>query len=218
MPLTRHQFRSLAQLMNDPDFDPVLVEKANAGDRTAFDTLCRRYRPRLEGLIRLRLGPDLRQRVEVDDILQETLLKAFECAPRLPARDEQAFLGWLGKTAHHVILNQARRHRVRQMEPVEDRVLGKDATPSRSMAREERFERLQAALDGMTPEYREVILLTRIEGLRLKEVAERMERTPAAVAKLLTRALRQLREKFGVTESFHLPDRALRAGGGEDER
>ena len=48
-------------------------------------------------------------------------------------------------------------------------------------------------LDGMSPESREVILLARIHGLPLKDISDRMNRSPAAVAQLLSRALRKLR-------------------------
>jgi len=53
-------------------------------------------------------------------------------------------------------------------------------------------------------------MLVRIEGLQIKEAAERMNRTPKAVAHLLARALKQLKERFGDTESLHLPPRRLR--------
>jgi len=77
------------------------------------------------------------------------------------------------------------------------------------LRREERFAQLQRALDGLGPEDREVILLARIQGLPLKEIATRMGRSHAAVAQLLSRALRKLKRSFGDTESLHLPDRSL---------
>jgi RNA polymerase sigma-70 factor (ECF subfamily) len=77
------------------------------------------------------------------------------------------------------------------------------------LRREERLQRLEAALRELSPEHREVIVLSRIENLPLAEVAERMERTPVAVSGLLLRALRKLRAAFGETESFALPARGL---------
>ena len=78
------------------------------------------------------------------------------------------------------------------------------------LRRNERFDRLQESIDNLSAEYREVIVLARIEGLRIKEIAQRMNRSPDAVKKLLRRGLKKLRDGFGETESLHLPDRSLK--------
>ncbi|MBN1419388.1 MAG: sigma-70 region 4 domain-containing protein, partial [Planctomycetes bacterium] len=65
------------------------------------------------------------------------------------------------------------------------------------------------------PEYREAIRLARIEGLKVKEIAERLGKSPGAVKHLLARGLKELRRRFGETESFHLPDRNLRMEEGD---
>ena len=77
------------------------------------------------------------------------------------------------------------------------------------MRRDERFERLESALNCLTKDHREVIIFARIQGLPIKEIAERMSRSPDAVSMLLLRALRELKSYFGSTESFHLPQRSL---------
>ena len=77
-----------------------------------------------------------------------------------------------------------------------------------------RFEHLKEAIEGLNSDYREVILLCRIEGLPIKKAAERMNRSPDAVKKLLWRALNQLKSTCGDTESLHLPDRPLDSEGG----
>ena len=72
--------------------------------------------------------------------------------------------------------------------------------------------RRRIALDKLSPEHREVIRLARIERLPGAEIARRMNRSPSAVAQLLSRALKKLRERFGDTESLSLPDRTLDEG------
>jgi DNA-directed RNA polymerase specialized sigma24 family protein len=57
-----------------------------------------------------------------------------------------------------------------------------------------------------------VIVLARVEELKIREIAERMERSESAVKNLLLRALRELRQNFGDTESLRLPDRSLSPG------
>ncbi len=68
----------------------------------------------------------------------------------------------------------------------------------------------------LTPDQRNALMLARIDGLRAKEIAGRMNRSEEAVRQLLMRALRQLRTSIGDTESLHLPDRRLLEEGYED--
>jgi RNA polymerase sigma factor (sigma-70 family) len=77
------------------------------------------------------------------------------------------------------------------------------------MRRNERFERLREALDALSPDQREVIVLSRIEGLPVLEIAKRMERSPQAVYQLLWRAMKKLKVLFGETESLTLPHRTI---------
>ena len=85
------------------------------------------------------------------------------------------------------------------------------------MQRNERFDRLQEALQSLSPEHREVIELARIKGLKAREISERMGRSPVAVRLLLFRALEQLRNRFGDTASLNLPDRAMPTGGDDND-
>ncbi len=79
-------------------------------------------------------------------------------------------------------------------------------SPSRHLQRSERFDRLQSSLDRLSPDHRRVVMLSRIDGLKIKEIAQRMNRSESAVKNLLLRALRELKSSFGDTESLHLPD------------
>jgi RNA polymerase sigma-70 factor (ECF subfamily) len=186
-----------------------LVEDARRGSRQAFDELVARYRGRLETFIGSRLGSALKARMEVDDVLQETLLQAFCSIGRLQWRDEESFFSWLGTIAERVIRHAANKKKgTLLLHPLPD-APGSRIPPSKALRREERFERLQAALGNLTPEHREVILLARIERLSFKEIGERMGRSPQAAQQLLLRALQKLKAAFGHTESLHLPDRAL---------
>jgi RNA polymerase sigma factor (sigma-70 family) len=85
------------------------------------------------------------------------------------------------------------------------------------MRRRERSARLEEAIASLTPDHRRVVELCRIEGLAVKEVAERMGRSPNAVSMLLLRALRELKTRFGRTESLTLPrpGDSRREGGGD---
>lgn len=69
------------------------LEDARAGSPDALDLLFRLAAGRLLALIRLRMGPRLRERLESRDILQSTLLKAFDRFDQLRGGDSQALMG-----------------------------------------------------------------------------------------------------------------------------
>jgi DNA-directed RNA polymerase specialized sigma24 family protein len=63
--------------MEAPTTSFGLIQKVQGGDRAAFTGLFDKYRRRLAVLIHYKFGPELRSSLDVDDILQETLLRAY---------------------------------------------------------------------------------------------------------------------------------------------
>ena len=181
-----------------------LVQRFRGGDDTAFSQLFKKYRPRLAVLIRYKLSESLRERIEVDDVLQEVFLEASRDIGDFTYRSPGSFMSWLSRIADHVISDEARmRARVKRdggeqvrfrsesnpagPEPVDP------ATPSRILLQTERAARLHAMLETLPPNYRDVILMAKIEGLSMEEIAQRMQRSREAVSVLLCRALQRLR-------------------------
>jgi RNA polymerase sigma-70 factor (ECF subfamily) len=213
----------------DRERDPLpssdLVYRAQKGDREAFDVLAERHRGRLLSLARLRLGTVLGGLVEAEDIVQMTFLRAFESIGGFEWQSPGCFYRWLAGICRHVVQDLARRYlqtekrgptREVSLETLVGGVDGDGATlkdilqdtgtsPSDAMRRNERFDRLRNALGKLSNDHREVILLARLEGLPIKEIAARMGRSPDAVSMLLLRALRELRTHFGGTDSFRSP-------------
>ena len=186
-----------------------LVAKAQEGDRPALDAAVATCRDQLESFVRSRVGGHLRQEVEVEDVLQETYVQALTSISRFHWTGSESLLRWLNGIAQHVILSSAREQRKQKGRVlyVEQELPNNDPTPSGAMRREERSDRLRDALNGLKPDHREAICLVRLEGLRVKEAAQRMNRTPKAVMHLLARGLKELRDSFGDTESLNLsPD------------
>ncbi len=186
-----------------------LVERARDGDRAAFDDLVEPDRSRLLARIRPQLGPRLREKVDGEDVLQEVLLRAFESIKRFDGGDDGSFGRWLDGIARNVIRNLARRSGWKRELRMTAEPLADDESPSRRRRRQERFERLSKSVESLSSDYRTVIRLARIEGLKISEIADRMNRSPSAVRNLLLRALRELKRSFGETESLSLPDRRL---------
>jgi RNA polymerase sigma-70 factor, ECF subfamily len=186
-----------------------LIQRLKEGDREAFTPLFEMYAPRLAVLIHYRMSAQLRALVEVDDLIQETMLRAFRQLDQFAYRGPGSFLHWLSRIAEHVVVDEARFHgrekrRAADAVPLrsESRPEGADPrdsqTPSRIFARNEMLERLVRALEGLPEAHRQGILLSRIEGPSTEEVAARLGRSREAAAVLLHRALQSLRRSLGA--------------------
>jgi RNA polymerase sigma-70 factor (ECF subfamily) len=202
----------MARIMEPRQLEKDLIAKAKAGDRAAFDRLAAGSRSRLAAFVSSRLGAELRSRHEVEDVVQETFLRAYQSLGRFEWQGEGSFLRWLTSIAEFLIRDLARaaeRSIAAPPGPAAD-VAGEEPAPERGLRREERFDRFERAYHALSPEHQEVIRLARLEGLKMSEVAERMGRSQSAVRHLLLRALEKLRAAFGEeTESLHLAPRRL---------
>jgi RNA polymerase sigma factor (sigma-70 family) len=160
------------------------------------------HRERLLSVIYLRMGPQLRTRMDAEDVLQEVAIEAINSWHTLS--DEQNAGAWLVTLAKRKVArilrdqigvaarNPNRERHVMTDLPIADRRSG----PVTAADRRDRLELLGQALERLPDDYREVILLTKIEGLPAKEVGVRMERSENAVNLLLSRALKRLAEEL----------------------
>ena len=212
----RVSFSTLGSYLSDmtediapDDISQALVLEAQQGDRGSFDRLVSRYETRLRGLVEARLGESLRTKLDVNDVIQETLLRAFRSLDRFAWEGDESLFRWLTTIVLNVIRENARRERRSWIVPLDVEPPSHDPTSSHATAREERFERLREAVDQLSSDHRQAILLARIERLPIREVAERMNRTPDAVSQLLRRALSKLREALPEGSGFSLPPRSL---------
>lgn len=87
-----------------------LLRQAQDGSRGALESLFGRYYDRVRAIVRLRLGRQLRGRLESGDILQETFVDALGAFDRFEVRDEAGFLNWLARIAEHQIRDAADYH------------------------------------------------------------------------------------------------------------
>ena len=189
----------------------ALVERARRGDAGAFEALIAASRQTLATYVRVRIGEHLRHRLDVEDVLQESFVQAWKSMASFRWTGDRCFERWLAGIAEHVILKTARR-RGDQILYVKREADGSQPSPSTAMRRDERFKRFEDALHHLSPDHRQAILLVRIQGLSFKEAGERMGRTAKSVMHLVARGLKKLKENFGDTESYHLPQRAFQRG------
>ncbi len=203
-------------LMSREETNRILVEDAKAGDRAAFDRLAVTYQDRLRSLAQSRIRVHGVQGVtDAPDVAQETLTRAFERIHRFQWKGEDSFYKWLRGIAERVILEAVRRQHRDPVLKLSD-MPARAPSPSHDMRRHERFDRLKDALGQLSPDYRKVIELSRFDGLSIKRIAGEMNRTPDAVKKLLSRALKQMKHLFGDTESLSLPQRMFEERGSDD--
>ena len=174
-----------------------LIEKARAGDQAAFDRLFARALPRLQWFVSLRLGRGLRARLEPDDVVQETYATALALLPEFESRGEGTFLRWLCSLAENQVRKLVAHHGERRRSALRvgrpaDTALAMAADPASGpctrAARVEVRSKVSAAIDTLPDELREALLLRIVEGRRLREVAETMDRSESATRRLVARA------------------------------
>jgi RNA polymerase sigma-70 factor, ECF subfamily len=181
----------------------TLLEQARGGDREALSQAFEMYRRRLAVLVHFKLSPRTRQFSEVEDVVQEILLRAFRDIERFRYESPGSFLRWLSAIADHVIVDRV-RYQGREMRAGEEvafrsasNPMGPDPvdtrTPSRMFAQQEAVERLLDQLTALPEDYRQIILMAKIEGLSTGEMAERLGKSREAVALLLHRAVKRFR-------------------------
>lgn len=178
----------------------VLLREARAGSPAALDELYRRYGGRLLAWIRLRMGRDLRARLESRDIAQATLTKSFERFDQFAGNDSGSLMAWLARIAENEIRDQADyQHRQRRDNRAEVSLDGGQIavpaagrSPLSQAVLNERGRRLERALETLEPDHRRVIVLRHLEELSFRDIAARMGRSEDACRMLLARALTAL--------------------------
>jgi RNA polymerase sigma-70 factor (ECF subfamily) len=141
----------------------LLVLRCQAGDPLAFEELVALYQPRLRYFLRAMLRGD----GEVDDHLQEIWLDVHRGIARLS--EPAAFAAWLYRIARNRAFRVLRKRREppRSMDGIDLPAKEDEETPWSA----EDAEYLHAALDSLTPEHREVLLLRFIEEMNYEDIA-----------------------------------------------
>jgi RNA polymerase sigma-70 factor (ECF subfamily) len=169
--------------------DEELVERAKEGDLGAFALLMRRHNQKLYRAIRsiLRSGPD------IEDSMQDAYVAAFRGLPRFEGRAK--FSTWLLKIGINEALGRVRRrvcfldldespeelaHMEEQCGPIQ--------TPEEQASHHQLVAIVEAALDQLPDDYRQVLMLRGVESLDTAEAAEVLGLTEAALKQRLHRA------------------------------
>ncbi len=203
--------------MNEHPADAELIARARSGERLAFERLLVRVQRPLAQRIRQRIPARLKHLIDVDDILQECFVDGWEGIAAFRPAGESSLFAWLARIADNRILDQLKAFRAakrggdwRRIAPGPDEELTQllamlavnPRTPSRSAADREALQMAQAALPTLKRDYHDVLRLRFVEGVSIRDTAERMNRSEWAVHKLTARALESLREAMGGVSRF----------------
>ncbi len=171
--------------------DAALVALARGGEMWAKEALFRRHATLVNKLAVRLLGRD----EEVDDIVQEAFTRAFGTLDRLD--NPQAMASWLCSITARLVYSTLRRRRIlaalglRTMEPADMEAVASPTAPP------EVVQDLRATYDRihlLHPSLRIALVLRRVEGFSLEEVAEMTSTSLATAKRRIAEADRQLRD------------------------
>jgi RNA polymerase sigma-70 factor (ECF subfamily) len=176
--------------------DEELVAAVRAGEPAAFDQLMLRWDRRIRGAAYRVLGSD----DEARDVAQEAFLRAFRHLHSF--KEEARFSSWLYQIALNLCRDRLRRRRGREFVSLD---VVTEAAPAALRAEPSALERVEAqdlsrviaaAVDTLSEEQREVVVLKEYQGLTFPEIAEVLGVPVSTVKTRLYRALSQLRVKL----------------------
>jgi RNA polymerase sigma-70 factor (ECF subfamily) len=197
----------------DPDPEHLLG-LARGGSASALGQLLELYRAYLTLLARLQISRRLQSKADASDLVQETFLQAHEHFARFRGRTEGELVSWLRQILATTLANLVRHYCGTQRRDVrlerdlaaeldessralDQGLVAKHSSPSQRAARREQAVLLANALARLPADYREVLVLRHLEGLKFADVACRMGRSLDSVKKLWTPALAELRVLLG---------------------
>jgi len=187
--------------MDDRDLDRQLVERAQRGDKHAFELLVSKYQRKLARL----LARFIRDPAEVEDVAQEAFIKAYRALPSF--RGDSAFYTWL----YRIGINTAKNYLVSigRRAPTATEFNSEDAegfeggeqlrdinTPESLMMSKEIATTVNDTMEHLPEELRSAITLREIEGLSYEDIAEIMNCPIGTVRSRIFRAREAIAERL----------------------
>jgi RNA polymerase sigma-70 factor (subfamily 1) len=207
----------------------VLVARARSGETDALGTLCDMYRNYLRMLARTGLGPRLRERVELSDVIQETLIEVIRQFPAFTGQDEVALVGWLRRLISQKLADLGRYHsRVKRGGgdapwPLDAPMTGSmgiagnaaepggrsvnlvelltlsQTSPSEAAVRREATVILADALTKLPSDQAEVLWLYHVEGMSFEAIGKHFGVTRKVIRGMWAKGLASLRQSMGTS-------------------
>jgi RNA polymerase sigma-70 factor (ECF subfamily) len=187
--------------MSEREIDQQLVERAQRGDKRAFEMLVEKYQRKLARL----LSRLIRDPGEVEDVTQEAFIKAYRALPSF--RGDSAFYTWLYRiginTAKNYLVAMGRRAptstevEAEEAEGQEGGELLRDInTPDSLLLSKEIGDTVNAAIESLPEELRSAIQLRELEGMSYEEIAKLMDCPIGTVRSRIFRAREAIAERL----------------------
>jgi RNA polymerase sigma-70 factor, ECF subfamily len=187
--------------MSDREIDQQLVERAQRGEKRAFELLVVKYQRKLERL----LSRVIRDPAEIEDVAQEAFIKAYRALPNF--RGDSAFYTWLYRiginTAKNYLIALGRRAPTstefdsEEAEGFEDAAGLRDInTPESELASKQIAQTVNDAIAALPEELRTAITLRELDGLSYEEIAQIMNCPIGTVRSRIFRAREAVAEKL----------------------
>jgi RNA polymerase sigma-70 factor, ECF subfamily len=174
------------------------IQLAREGDPGALRALYDGHRQRVLSLA----YRYLRNRADAEDVLQETFIKAYHSLSRYNPDKGLNFSCWLNKICINASIDALRRNRVKGMPVTAVGDVADMSDPSNSsdperMARNREIrERIDSALNDLSPKQRMIFTLRHYQEYSIREIAEHMESTEGSIKKHLFRAVETLKKRL----------------------
>jgi RNA polymerase sigma-70 factor (ECF subfamily) len=180
-------------------------------DRTPDEVgrLLESFRAYLRLLARLHLAPQLRGKLDPSDVVQQTLLQAYQALGQFRGHSEAEWAAWLRQILARNLaqavrdFGRAKRDAGREQSlsaaldassaRLEAWLAAEQSSPSQRAEQGEQSLRLAEAMEQLPEAQREALVLQHWQGLSLAEIGTHLGRSPEAVAGLIKRGLKQLR-------------------------
>ena len=198
-----------------------LMAKARAGEIDALGELCALYRNYLRMVVRTGLGPRLRERVELSDVVQEALVEVVRQFPQFTGQNEAALIGWLRRLVGQKLADLGRYHsRAKRSAggsdvpldgPLDPNAGGGDhagagrlldvlalsqTSPSEAASKRELIVLLADALAGLPAPESEVLWLYHADGLSFESIGDRLGVSRKSVRGVWARVLKSLKRSL----------------------
>lgn len=176
--------------------DQELIRETLDGHTEAYGELIQRYQDRLfNSLLRV-----VKSREDARDVVQDAFLQAFQKLGSF--RGDSQFYSWLFRIAMNAGLSKLRRKSSQDVSLNAQQEQGHQVTdetetdPSGRMSRTEQQQQVIDALNGLADDYRVVLTLKEMEGLKYEEIAEIVGCPIGTVRSRIHRARAELKEKL----------------------
>jgi RNA polymerase sigma-70 factor, ECF subfamily len=169
--------------------DNAIIERCLAGEEAAWEELVRTHTRRVYAICYRFTGSDHK----AQDLTQEVFLRVFRSLKNFRA-GEGSFTVWLGKLSRNLLIDDYRKNKLdRASDSLEERLPLVESTtamssrPDGMLAGREASELLQAALQKLSPELRETVILRDLEELEYRDIAQVLQIPEGTVKSRLNR-------------------------------